>query len=211
MAGLSCLVMIRGELQDAAIDGNAYGVASQSVPSRDSPWETSLFSVESESAVVADGLFLARSAALMPSGIERTALLNQVIAMVTPLRARKAYWGEASTTLAYAYGLLDRDSARFAPMLRENYAQSPYLRSSANWRIDAGLAHWDALDTQTRRRLVDEAVWFARINPGSVNILLPRFRGTAAYESFMFERLKARIGDRDFSPIEALAKQQAGQ
>lgn len=210
MGLLSSTVVLRGIRQNAALDGNAYGVAAGMGPGHQLRRETASFSIESETAVVADGLFLARSAALMPEGPARTAQLRLVIAMVEPQRARKAFWGEASTTLAYAYGLLDADGSRLVPMLEQSYRQSPYLRSSAYWRIGAGLANWDRLDAGTRGRLIEEAVWFTRINDGSIGTILPMFRETPAYEQFLIARLKARIGDRDFSPIEALTKQKAG-
>jgi len=44
-----------------------------------------------------------------------------------------------------------------------SYAMTPYSRSLGLWRIWYGAQHWDQLDAQTRRALLEEASWYGRI------------------------------------------------
>lgn len=211
MALFSVAVVLRGVKQAKALEGNAYGNQRDAAVYRPEPETGELSVVDSESAAVANGLFLARQASFMDDSPARTAILDHVIAMVEPLRKRKAYWADASTTLAYAYGLKNVRDPRFAAMLAQSYEDAPYLRSSAYWRLHAGLTIWDRLDPRAQQRVVDEAVWFTRVNTGSVAVVLPMFRGTPAYERFVLARLAARVGDPDFSPIKGLSQQKPGQ
>ena len=72
MAFVCCAVILRGVRQEVAVAGNAYGVAAGTRPLPPFQPAEGFFSAQSESAVVTNGLFLARRASLMPPDAART-------------------------------------------------------------------------------------------------------------------------------------------
>jgi hypothetical protein len=91
-------------------------------------------------------------------------------------------YGEADSVTMRAYAR----SLRF----------SPYLKDAAIWRIRYGAAVWDKLSEDTRRRMIDEAVWFSRLSSGGFLAVVLALPNEPARARFLTRRaaMTARIG-----------------
>jgi hypothetical protein len=60
---------------------------------------------------------------------------------------------------------LSTDDKRAVRYFQRSYAEAPYLREQSLWRLRFGAANWARLDDQTRRAVMREASWLARMGP----------------------------------------------
>lgn len=111
----------------------------------------------------------------------------------------RPHWGDAWTITAFIRSLQSGTGARAGAdaALAASYRATRYLRHAAAWRVRYGLAMFDRLDTPTRRSIVDEAVWIARIEPGSLGAIVDAARGSDAYVPLMLRWRAMRERDAD--------------
>lgn len=152
-------------------------------------------------ADLADALLLARGAASLPAA-SRGPLLARATDAARAATAARLRWGEAWAVRAYVESLRHGVGSKEArEALVRSYADAPFLRHSAAWRTQAGFADWDALDTATRNRLVNEAVWLGRIDLSVREQLFGMARASAGYRSFLAQWRARRIVDQDPRPL----------
>jgi hypothetical protein len=152
-------------------------------------------------ARVADALYIARQARLSQSPSERKAGLDHALhaLQIAEAEADRPYWGEAKTVAGFIHALRDgEDAAVTRRTVAESYADAPYLRYAAAWRVQYGLRHWEAFGPITKRQIVDEAVWLTRLDSQSRDQIFAMARDSAAYKPFVLRALAARSGDADF-------------
>lgn len=147
-------------------------------------------------------LALARQAAKV-EGPQRKQLAAEALALLAPLQTARPWWGEAGAVEAYARTLHGDPEGEVVVALARSYADTPYLRESGLWRWGAALDHWQALDPETRRRAIDEAVWLTRLDPSLPDRVMAPVRGTPAYRPLLARLLQQRVGDTGFSPLSA--------
>lgn len=114
------------------------------------------------------GMALARSAAQLPSGDGRDAVLDDAARLIAAARAERARWGEAMVAEAYLnllrYGQAD---LRTLSAFRASYRVAPFLREQADWRIQYAIAVWPLIEPDDRQSVAREAILLAR---GSRNL-----------------------------------------
>ncbi len=153
-------------------------------------------------ALLSDGLLRARAARIMAAGPQRARLLEEAAAELAVVCRSRRYWGEAWTAAAFVEALrFGEGSASALAAYIRSYADAPYLRRAAGWRIEFGLRQWSRLDSTTRHHVLDEAVWLSRSNAETLDAILAIVRGTPAYPGFMMRWIWARQGDPDFGSI----------
>lgn len=149
-------------------------------------------------ARVADALLLARQAQLSQSAPERQALLDRAALEIAIASAARPHWGEAWAIAAFVDGLRFGDSSAAARhALVRSYADAPYLRYAGGWRVRTGFATWPALDPETRRRLIDEAVWLARTDGATRDGVFGFARDSDGYLRLLLQWRASRAGDED--------------
>ncbi len=137
--------------------------------------------------------------ASLQEGHQRDALLGQAKQHLDRARAQRHLWGEAEIVAAYIASLGGPgQSEELDRALALSYQYAPYLRGSAPFRIRLGLARWDALSDPIRERLIDEAVWYARLDRETRETMFTLIRRTGAYRSFFRRWLEVRSQDRDW-------------
>ena len=150
-------------------------------------------------ARIADALLLARRAApLAPSPVRRSLLARaaQDIAAVTNARPD---WGEAWAVCAYVAALRGgAGSPQARRALVRSYDDAPFLRHSAAWRTRLGFALWPVLGESTRERLVNEAVWLARIDLSMREQIFVSARESPGYDAFLSQWRWLRDRDADY-------------
>ena len=141
---------------------------------------------------------------------QREALLGQARQYLDRARAKRPLWGEAEIVAAYIASLEGPGkSDELDRALALSYQYAPYLRGSAPFRIRLGLERWNALPDRVRERLIDEAVWYARLDRDTRETMFELIRRTGAYRSFFRRWLEVRAQDRDWgSSREPRADQQ---
>ncbi|WP_293884082.1 hypothetical protein [Sphingomonas sp.] len=150
-------------------------------------------------ARVNDALYLARGAQSAGTPGDRSAALDRARAELTMARSVRPVWGEIEIVAAFVHVLRDgEDTVATRRALEQSYAQTPYLRTAAAWRVQYGLRYWLALNPETRRRVINEAVWLTRIDDQSRTMVFDLARGSAAYKPFILRWLASRGGDADF-------------
>lgn len=152
-------------------------------------------------ALIQDALARAQDAELGKSPAERSRLLDQAQGAIAAAATQRPHWGEARTVEAYIAAL------RAGPMAAatqaayaRSYADAPYLRDAAQWRIGFGMACWPSLSAATRARLIDEAVWYARLRPELRGQIFALSRGTGAYAPLLLRWRMVRAADDDLMP-----------
>jgi hypothetical protein len=152
-------------------------------------------------ARVADALFVARQAQLLRLPSERKAGLDHALdaLRIAQAEAKRPHWGEAKTVAGFVHALRDgEDAAVTRQTVAESYADAPYLRYAAAWRVQYGLRHWEKFEPVTRRQIVNEAVWLSRLDSRSHEQIFAMARDSAAYKPFVLRALAARSDDADF-------------
>ena len=135
-------------------------------------------------AALIEGLIQARMAARLSGALRARRLASAHLFLARAMGARPE-WGEAWVVAAYI-ALLEQGAA--APETRTAFAHSlraaPYLYDSAPWRISYGLQFWPLLDTETRTRIVREAVWLGRLGPTNAKMVGAMVSGTPAAQAY---------------------------
>lgn len=133
-------------------------------------------------AQILEALSLAREAHTMPAGAQRAHRLARADTLTRRAISIRPHWGEAWTVRGY---VLAQQRPAGAPetlaALRRAYAEAPFLRHAAQWRIEYGLDQWARLDAETQRRLVDEAVVYGQLNGDAARWVFTTMRRSPAY------------------------------
>lgn len=149
-------------------------------------------------ARMADALLLARQAQLSRAAPERQALLGRAAREIAITTGARPHWGEAWAIASFIDGLrFGGSSAAARHALVRSYADAPYLRYVAGWRVRTGFAIWPALDPETRRRLIDEAVWLARSGGATRDMVFRLARNSDGYLRLLLQWRASRAGDED--------------
>jgi hypothetical protein len=157
-------------------------------------------------ATLTDALMIALWAQARPDDPRRTTLLAQANDLATRAARSRPYWGEAWAVTAFARSLKGAAAGADADMaLAASYRATPYLRHAAAWRVRYGLGAFERLDASTRARVVDEAVWIARIDPATLDAIVGASRGSDAYFPFLLRWRAMREDDADWQARGRLA------
>ncbi|BBC70953.1 conserved hypothetical protein [Altererythrobacter sp. B11] len=114
--------------------------------------------------------------------------------------AKQPQWGEGQIVAAYVAALKgDSEAGALDRALALSYRYAPYLRDSALFRLQLGLPRWAELPPDTREHLIDEAVWFARLEPEAREVVIMNIRGSGAYRSFLRRWYEVRSLDADLA------------
>ena len=149
-------------------------------------------------ALVQAALFKARLAEASDGG-SRDALLEEAQRYLDGARIARPQWGEAEIVSAYIASLKGSGHGPAQDRsLALSYRYAPYLRGSAPFRIRLGLQRWDALPPDVKERLIDEAVWYSRLEPETREPMFALIRRTGAYRSFLHRWLEVRSLDSDW-------------
>lgn len=162
-------------------------------------------------AQINHALYLARSADFLPSP-ERKAMLDEAAAAVGRAVIARPHWGEAWTVSAFVHA--QRHGVANIQVQRafaRSYADAPYLRHSARWRTRFGLESWPMLTAETRRRVINEAIWLTRVSPAERKDIFSAFRQSPAYVPFLLRWRQVRVGDTDIAKRLAWEKIRSGE
>lgn len=133
-------------------------------------------------ARLANAIELTRRAAQEPFGPERDALLGKADAALAPVLATRLVWGEAQVAAAFL-AVQRRDDVAALAAYRKSYADGPFIRHAAEWRIAFGFANWARLDESTQECVIREALTLALIDPPSRRAVFALARRSDAYAS----------------------------
>jgi hypothetical protein len=136
-------------------------------------------------ALVDDALLLARTAAGLPPGPRRDALLAHARRGIDRAVATRPGWAAAIVVATYVHGLAGSDIGRAREALAASYAAAPFLHDGGMYRIGFGLDHWADLPEPTRNSIVDEALWTIIVSPAAAPAIGDRIRRSPAYLPFM--------------------------
>ena len=157
-------------------------------------------------ATLTDALMIVLWAQARPDDPRRAALLAEANELATRAARSRPYWGEAWAVVAFARSLQGAAAAVDADVaLAASYRATPYLRHAAAWRVRYGLGAFERLDASTRARIVDEAVWIARIDPASLDAIVDASRGSDAYFPLLLRWRAMRENDADWQARGRLA------
>ena len=137
-------------------------------------------------ADVASALALARYAATETDPARRRDALaraRNLLSIALPIRT---HWGEAQVTSTYVAALTDGDRAPSTlGSFAASYADAPFLRHAAAWRVQYGFTHWDLLGSVTQGHVAEEAAWLAMLDGKALPEIFALARATPAYEEFL--------------------------
>jgi hypothetical protein len=163
-------------------------------------------------ALVADALLRLRAAERMTQGSARDRLIAQAGAAITAARLPRPWYAQAWILEAYRQSLAGPQArGALAIALARSYADAPYLKESAGWRVGNAFALWSSLPASAQARAINEAVWLARMGQAEYLAVMRMARGSDAYQPFVLALLRARSGDADFTPVEGAAPQESGE
>jgi hypothetical protein len=132
---------------------------------------------------------------------DRQRLLVEAERAVDTALLRRPNWGEAQVILAYLraqHG--DRTIVGTCDALAASYRNARYLVNAAEWRVMAGASLWSHLSGETRDRLINEAVWAARLGHDRHRRIFAALRHSAAYVPFLLRWREVRALDADLVP-----------
>lgn len=147
--------------------------------------------------LLAAALIHAQQAAAAPLAPQRAALLQQARQEIDAIAASRPYWGEADVVRAYIASLSPTGRREALAALARSYESSPYLLSAAAWRWRFGIEHWGELSPAIQARLIDEAVWLARLKPDQHPQVMDLARGTDAYKPLLLRWREMRLRDQN--------------
>lgn len=139
---------------------------------------------------------LARQAAML-DGPARAAALDRAGALVAAGLARRPRWGEAWVVKAFVEMMRNGPGAPPAiAALARSYAETPFLRESADWRIGYVADQWPRIDARTRTAAVREAIVLTRISRTSAAHVRVMLAGTPLYEAVALRDMSDSAGIR---------------
>lgn len=178
---LSVVLLAKERVVSAAQD-EMTRASEPGAPAPDGPFNDRV----SVRADVASALALARyAAAETDPARRRDALVNarRLLAIALPVRT---HWGEAQVTSTYVAALADGDRAPTTlSSFAASYADAPFLRHAAAWRVQYGFTHWTLLGSVTQSHVAEEAVWLAMLDGKALPEIFALARATPAYEEFL--------------------------
>lgn len=127
---------------------------------------------------------------------ERRAMLASALAALRTVASVRSESGEAEVALAHLHALFGPAVAAREALVR-SYAETPYLRGAAGWRVGEAFAQWDYLPAATRERAVNEAVWYARLRAEYRDPIFRAALASPAYVAFLLRWRDVRAGDDD--------------
>lgn len=160
-------------------------------------------------AILMDALLRARAAQEMNRlNPDRPMLLRQAESQLAEIADARPNWGQYWVTRAYVSALRHGERApATVAQINRSYETTPYIRQSADWRVDWVLRNWDLLSPHIQAIAIKEMVWLARRDYADIRRLMPLIRETDAYSPFMVEWLATRNLDRDLAPVKGLPPQ----
>ena len=162
-------------------------------------------------ALMADALYLAGGPSRSTSPDARRALAR-ASAEIAAATARRPYWGDAWAARAYiSAARFGETSAITRNAYERSYADGPYLRFAAPWRVRYAFDHWRGLDAGLRGRALDEAVWLVRVDPAVRDNVFALARQSPAYALLMRRWRAIRAGDPDFAQRDCATPQEPCQ
>lgn len=149
--------------------------------------------------LLSDALFRAR-ALRRAKGPDRDATLAALSRQADLAIEARPHWGQAWVVKAYIESLQQGpDHRHFALVgLSRSYADSPFLRDAAGWRVMFALNHWDELDAFVRGRAIEEAVWLSRVDGASRKAIFAGARNTNGYQPLVLRWRDMRVSDGDY-------------
>lgn len=99
----------------------------------------------------------------------RLALAEQRLVRALETRPKAGGWW---TWLAYARAVRSGVTEDALRAFETSYGASPYLAMEGGWRVRFGALNWGRLREDTRRSVVEEAVWLRDIDPDGLPLKL---------------------------------------
>lgn len=149
--------------------------------------------------LLSDALYRAR-ALRRATGPDREAALTALSRQTDLAIEARPHWGHAWVVKAYIESLRQGPDHRLLALaaLSRSYADSPFLRDAAGWRVTFALGHWDELDAFVRKRAIEEAVWLSRVDAGSRRAIFAAARNTNGYQPLVLRWRDVRLSDGDY-------------
>lgn len=139
---------------------------------------------------------LARRAAML-EGQSRGATLDEADRLVSAGLAKRPRWGEAWVVKSYIATLRDGPAAPSSlKALAHSYAETPFLRDAADWRISYVASQWPLIDAATRTAAAREAIVLTRISRVSAAHVRVLIAGTPLYQAVEKRDMSASSGVR---------------
>lgn len=123
--------------------------------------------------LLADALYLAREAAPRLPDARRRAMIERARYDVRQLLDIRPHWGEAWIVMAYLDSLSSSSfGSAEANAIAHSYLDAPLIPDAGMWRVERGLANFDAFPVAMQSRIVDETVWLIRNKDGPARTAL---------------------------------------